>query len=203
MHIHFHVEKPEKTLTDAKVNSVCPMCKKIARIRIIVIQPYVTIFFIPMAPVFKEKVVRGICSNCDARFSQKYFTDALNQRYRELKKRPPLSMFTGTGILLILTAGIIAVIIMMKNMEAQAVLNAQQEDVYTIRLDADRFTLIKVSAVKNDSVYLVKNRFETNGSNGFDELYDKQYDTVVKVVPIAQIKEWYDSNFIVGVVPHD
>lgn len=203
MYIPIHAEKPEKTLVNVTVNSVCPLCSKSASIRIVCIQPYVRMFFIPMLPVFRDRLVRGICSVCDESFSEKKFTEALDRHYKEVKKSPPLWMFTGAALLVTLIAGIVTLIIMMKNMEAKAVLKPQQGDVYNIKLDDRRFTIIKVNAVKNDSVYLIRSMFETNDNSGFVELYDKEYDTLVKVVPKTQIKEWYDSNFIIGVVPHD
>jgi len=203
MHVHFHVDEREKILVNSEVNSVCPLCKTNAKIRIVAGQPYARMFGVPVGPILKKKFIYGKCGNCGKGFIKKQFTESLNHHYDELKKRTPWWMFTGMGIMVLLLAGLVFLIVYMKQQEAQDVLNPKQGDIYNVKLADKRFTLIKVNAVKNDSVYLIKCRFETDDFKGYSELYDKPYDTIVKVVPKTQIKEWYDSKFVIGVVSHD
>jgi hypothetical protein len=201
MHVHFHVDVKKLILVNEVVKSVCPYCKTYGDIRLYVAQPYVRIFFLPGRPLKKE--VSATCLTCDERFSPALFTENLRQRYEGLKKRAPWWMYSGISICLFLIVGVFYVIIDMKQQEAIDIQKPGVGDLYTLKLSEKEFTLLKVTAVKGDSVSLVQNQFVHDNGDVYNSLSEKPYFTDVHTVHKKQLIQWYDNRTIIGVYTAD
>lgn len=186
----------KKLIADAVVDSECPSCHCKGTVRMLIYQKSSTVFFIPYAPAGKEAV--AACSNCDATFIKKTFTPGLKQSFDKLTKRPPLWMYTGAALSVAFLVFVIWAIVHMEQEKERLVAHPEVGTVYDVKLEERRFTLIKVNAIKGDSVYLQYNEFEADDYMGFDQMRDKPYRPELQAVHKNQIKEWYDSGVIRG-----
>ncbi|MFP5438526.1 MAG: hypothetical protein ACLGH8_12110 [Bacteroidia bacterium] len=197
MLVHLHVDNNKLVLVNEVVKSVCPYCKTYGDIRLYVAQPYVRIFFLPAAPGKKE--ISATCLTCDERFSPALFTENLKQRYESVKKRAPWWMYSGISICVALLVACIFIIVIMKQQEAKGIQNPQVGDVYTMKVKDKDYSLIKVTKVTGDSVYLVQNQFVMENNNVYGALSEKPYFTDVHTIHKKQLKLWYDDDTIVDV----
>jgi len=180
--------------TDTIVESPCPKCHSTGTMRMVVYQKYATLFFIPFMPNGKEAAAN--CQNCNAVYDKLVFTDSLKQSYKKIKKLPSWWMYSALTLMVAFVAFGFYMVKVEQRESARLVLQPAAGHIYDVKLEDKVFTLLKVTAVKGDSVYLVQNQFMTDDYSGFSGLHEKPFRSDAHAVPKKQIKEWYDSGMI-------
>lgn len=194
MVISLLIQIKKRLVADTIVDAVCPKCNSVRTMRMVVYQKYATLFFIPFMPNGKEAAAN--CQNCDAVYDKKVFSEELKQSYKKIKKLPSWWMYGGLAFIFAFL-GFACYMVAEENKEnARLVLTPEAGHIYDVKLNDKVFTLLKVTSIKGDSVYLVENQFMAEDYSGFNGLHEKPFRSDAHAVPKKQIKEWYDSGMI-------
>lgn len=201
MVVRLLIQFKKRLVADTMVDAPCPKCHSAGTMRMVVYQKYATLFFIPYMPNGKEAAAN--CQYCDAVYDKKVFTDELKQRYKKIKKMPSWWMYSGLAFILAFLGFACYMGLQYEKEKARLVLIPEAGHIYDVKLEDKVFTLLKVTAVKGDSVYLVQNQFVADDYSGFNGLHEKPFSTDAHAVPKKQIKEWYDSGVIRNVTTNE
>jgi len=188
------VQINKRLVADSIINIHCPNCNTAGVVQMVIYQKYANVFFVPWMPAGKDVLAK--CNNCSAVFIKKQFNDGLKQSYKDIKKGAAWWMYSGLTFALLLIVFAVYMGIQGEKENEILVLAPEQGHVYDVKLEDKVFTLLKVTAVKGDSVYLVQNQYASDDYSGFNGMRDKPYSSDVHAVPKKQIKDWYDSGFI-------
>jgi hypothetical protein len=165
----------------------CPSCGKANCIQMNVFQRYVHLFWIPFLPAGKTGVSQ--CTNCRQVLQLKQMPPALKLSYDNLKTDTKTPLWNFIGIVLIGIA-LVGFSIQSKNKAervSKMVLAPKAGDIFEIKLKEDAYTLFKVSKVAGDTVYVADNKYQTNQESGLNDLKNKEYETVVHSITIAEL----------------
>lgn len=154
----------------------CPNCGAANSVDMYVFQKYAHIFWIPFFPVGKTGVSQ--CSHCRQMLKKKAMPPVLSAAYDNIKQhlKTPLWMFSGLALVVAL---VVTGLIADKNKDeknAKLILSPQRGDVFEIKTTANRYTLYKVDAVRDDSAFLLINNYETDKIAGLRDL-EQKFDT--------------------------
>jgi len=195
------IQLKKRLVADTILDAPCPKCHSTGTMRMVIYQKYATLFFIPFMPNGKEAVTS--CQNCHAVYDKAVFTESQKQSYKEIKKLPSWWMYSGLAIIAAILGLAINTGIEESRKTARLVLTPVTGHIYDVKLEDKVFTLLKVTAVKGDSVYLVENQFIADDYSGFSGLHEKPFRNDAHAVPKKQIKEWYDSGVIRNVTTYE
>jgi len=176
-------------------SQACKNCRSFD-LTIAVYRKYFHVFFLPIF-AYGEKSAKVWCSACGESFR----SDSLLREY-EKKARSPLYLYSGVLLVGLLIAGGIIAHIATKSQDAQFVRQPVAGDVYLIRHDASDgplYSFLKLKALTNDSVFLIRSRY---GYNRFVYKFnDEDYFMKEQTVNISrkQLQEMYDQDEIISV----
>lgn len=180
---------------DTDNHQVCNNCKSIG-VDVLVYREYYHIFFLPLAPS-GPKNVHMQCSHCR---ESKWYKDAA--KMYEQATRTPIYFYSG---LIIIAAFIILLVIAninTQNHKTSYVANPIVGDVYTItreKNDTTYYSFLRVSRVKEDSVWAYHNNLEYLGYvNQFDSIDYFQSDEEVGFTK-KELQKMYDKDAIYAV----
>jgi len=152
----------------------CPECGKMDSITVIPEFEYVHFFAIPTIPYKKRFLV--YCPDCQETFNPDSF--AFSHESKHLLKKP-LWLYSGLIIAVLVISGIIVGHkITQHNDYKHSVeyINAPREgDIYEVRSVDNEFTVMKVIAVDNDSIYCRYSSYMSDRESGIEDLYKEPY----------------------------
>lgn len=184
-----------RLIANSMTDALCPNCNSTGKFRMNVYQKYATFFYIPFMPAGKEVV--AVCESCGASYKKKDFTSSLKQSYTAIKKTAASWwMYSGLSVCVALMGFAVYMGVLSERENERMANNPAEGNIYDVKLEDKVFTLLKVTAVKGDSVYIVQNQFSADNYTGFDGMRDKPYSTYAHGVHKNQIKEWYDNGII-------
>ncbi len=162
-----------KQTAKSNVAAPCPNCSTNGSIEIRVLQKFAHIFWIPLFPVGKKAMSE--CSHCKQVLQYNEMRPALMGAFAALKEKTKTPLWTFTGL------GLIAVWLGIgwysseaaKRHAARLLLNPAKGDVLTVETSGSMYTLYKVSHVNGDSVFVYKNKYQTDTEFGIDRVKDK------------------------------
>ena len=195
------IQLKKRLVADTIVDAPCPKCHSTGTMRMVIYQKYATLFFVPFMPNGKEAAAN--CQNCNAVYDKTVFTESLKQSYKEIKKLPLWWMYSALTLMVAFVAFAFYMVKVEQRESARLVLQPAAGHIYDVKLEDKVFTLLKVTAVKGDSVYLVQNQFMTDDYSGFNGLHEKPFRSDAHAVPKKQIKDWYDSGVIRNVTTNE
>ena len=188
------IQFKKRLVADTVVEAPCPKCHNIGTMRMVIYQKYATLFFIPFMPNGKEAAAN--CQNCNAVYDKAVFTESLKQSYKKIKKLPSWWMYSGLAFIVAILGLAINTGIQESRTTARLVLKPEAGHIYDVKLEDKVFTLLKVTSVQGDRIYLVENQFIADDYSGFNGLHEKPFRNDAHAVPKKQIKEWYDNGMI-------
>ncbi len=144
----------------------CQHCQTNDSLEMYTFSRYAHIFWIPLFPYKKEAVTQ--CNHCRQILTKKEFSQELQDKYEEIKTntKTPYWQFAGTALIgLLIISGIYSGIQDDKRDHA-FLTNPKAGDIYEIKTDKGQYTLYKVADVKEDTVFVMLNQFETNNKSG-------------------------------------
>ncbi|MFZ4523159.1 MAG: zinc-ribbon domain-containing protein [Bacteroidales bacterium] len=194
-------KKGEK-LAQESLATTCPNCGEQNCIQIYVFQKYAHVFWIPFFPMKKTGVTH--CKQCSQILQLEDMPPTLTADYNVLraKTRTPLWMFTGLAIV---AALIIISAISNKYKDennAKLILAPQSGDVYEIKTKYNKYTLLKIESVFNDTVYVRWNRYETDKTTGIDKLKSDVFNAYTQEIygfSKAELKKMFDDRNILDI----
>jgi hypothetical protein len=162
-------------------------------------QKYAHIFWIPFFPTNKLGVSQ--CGHCRQVLKQEEFPSALTNEFRLIKAQTKTPVWTFSG----LAFAVVFIGMAMLNSKATAeknskfILSPQSGDVFEVKLKDDQYTLFKVDNVKNDTVFVRFNNYETNKWSGLYDLKKKEYAEDLFGYSKAELKEMFDKGDILNI----
>ncbi len=187
-------------IASEKINEKCSHCETENSINMVVFQKYLHIFWIPFVPSKKIGVTQ--CTHCKQVLKNKEFTNNLKNSFEKLKSnsKTPKWTFIGLVLLSFLIISAISGSIRDKKKKIEIIESPMNGDVYEISKD-NQFTLYKVNNVNGDTVFVLKNQYESN-YNGLKELKRKGDESYLKVqFPIlkSELMEKFKKGEIINV----
>lgn len=182
-----------------KTDIKCPRCgAEGLEMRIFV--EYAHMMWIPTLPIGKTAVT--YCTSCRETLKPEQMPRSLKVQYGNRKSlaRPLLWMYSGLGVIAILSVIIIAGIIRKQQRTARYMKDLQKGDILEIKRTANAYTLFKIAAIRSDSVFVMTNRYETNKESGLSEIKDKDpFTGEVLLFLKKDLNKMYKDGKIVGV----
>jgi len=186
--------------TDQLNNTTCPNCNKKGGIICSIYGRYIHIFWIPLFPIGKKGATQ--CSKCNRSISPREMTEDFKRDYKNFKSeaRRPIWHLLGIIIITIIVAFFTFLITTNTNREVEYIANPVVGDVYRCNTDVKKYTTLKVTDVKEDSIYFLKNNYSFSTRIGIEKIdLDSCYNAEVSVMSKAVLKKLYDLGTIYNV----
>lgn len=187
-------------LKSEKVSGVkCSYCEQQGTHTVSVFGRYAYLYWIPFFPMGKKGVSE--CDNCKRTLEPKEMNDQLKMAYQNVKShtKTPIKHWSGLGIILL----IIAFTVYSVNQHKKDVLvyleNPQVGDVYEYQ-PSDYYSLLKVTSVSNDSVFVSSNKYEVERKSGLRKINkDANFDGKPYGISKQELKDLYESEKILDI----
>ncbi len=152
-------------LKDGQLRNVtCPSCDTNSTMTYSIFGKYAHIYWIPTFPMGKENIIE--CDNCKQTFKVKELPEQIKNKFKLENQdvKTPFWNFTGLAIIACLIMSVIY-ISKQDGIDSLEYIKAPKSgDVYTIKGSEDDFiSTMKVIKVKQDSVVVVYNEYESDG----------------------------------------
>jgi len=164
-----------KQLTKQAVTEKCTHCGSQNTIDIYVFQQYAHVFWIPFFPI--RKIGISQCDHCQQALKQNEMPDGLRDSYNQVKAQTKIPIWTFSGIALIAVIVAIGIINGKKKDErnAQLILTPKAGDIFEIKTPDNNYSLVRVTSVNGDTVYIQQNEYQVDRTSGLDDLRKKDY----------------------------
>jgi hypothetical protein len=162
-----------KLLAAETYTGKCAHCGAMTSVQISLVQKYLHVFWLPFVPIGKTGVSK--CSNCKQVLKLKEMPIAYADVYDVLKQqvKTPPHMYSGVVVLGLIISAAIYEDIQNGKKNALLITAPQKGDVYEIKTDEDQYTLYKVDGIHGDTVFVLKNEYETTKESGLAGLKQK------------------------------
>jgi hypothetical protein len=177
-----------KLLAAETYTGKCANCGAMAAVHISLVQKYLHVFWLPFVPIGKTGVSK--CSNCKQVLTLKEMPIAYTDVYDVLKQqvKTPLYMYSGVVVLALIISAAIYEDVQNSKKNALLITAPQKGDVFEIKTDEEQYTLYKVDNVHGDTVFVLKNEYETTKESGLNDLKEKG-DTAYSRETIELLKQ--------------
>jgi preprotein translocase subunit YajC len=180
--------KSKVTRTEC-ITEPCPNCNKQNSVQISIWQKWAHIFWIPVLPM--GKTGSSECTHCQQVLSLKKMPAILKMSYENVKLQTntPVWTFSGIGVIIIL----VIVVNISEKQTAKKVTgmipSLQKGDILQLKIKDNAYTLAKVNRVKDDTIFISLNKFQTDHSTSLHNLKDKTYETQEEALSVGDLKE--------------
>jgi hypothetical protein len=151
----------------------CPSCRATNSVQVSVYQRYAHVFWIPFFPIGKTGI--SVCNSCRQVLKKDQMPAALRMSYDNLKSQTKIPVWNFTGLFLI--AAIIIAVTVSQKQTAEKVTkllsSPKINDIFSVKMKDDEYTLLKVKKVEGDTVYFFPNKLETNQESDLSNLFLK------------------------------
>lgn len=189
--------KAKIILTEA-TTELCPSCNT-HNVYMNVLQKWAHIFWIPTSPIGKTGVSQ--CTHCQQVLNLKQMPPALKFSYDNIKSqsKTPLWTFSGAAVIAIIFAA--AAVHGTQNAEriTKMIPALQPNDVLELKIDANAFSLAKVTRVNRDTVFFLNNKYQTDRESGLNDLKTKDYDSEERFFTVADLKEMNKKDKVIDI----
>ncbi len=182
-----------------KIEETCPTCNTKDSLQATVRQTFFHVFWAPCFPVEKSGYIQ--CTNCKTAVASDRLIPHFKTLFLEVqaKARTPFWAFLGPMLFLLLI-GLIIIESEVKSIYTEKYVNApQKRDIYEIRTEDYNYTLYFVKDVSTDSVFVLKNQYQTDMESGLTDMRYQKYDETVYSISKKDIKAMYDKGELIDV----
>lgn len=180
---------------------VCPNCGSKGTIQLSVYRRHAHVFWIPFFPIGKKGISQ--CQHCKHVMEVKEMPEDVRRAYNELKSesRGPIWQFTGLFLLALLFPLGAWFSSQEKKTERSYIQSPQVGDVYEYKIESNRYSTFKVMELKQDSLVVVHNEYETDKASGTNDINkEENYDKGEWYsIPKSSIREMYEKGEIFDV----
>jgi hypothetical protein len=148
--------------SEQSVTATCPSCKTQGSVVISVYRKHAHIFWIPLFPI--GKVGLSQCQHCKSVLKTKEMPDSIKSEYNVLKEQTkgPLWQFIGLGLIAFLIIWGSFANSNDKKQELEYISSPKAGDIYEYKIEAGKYSTIKVVDASKDSVFVIYNDYELN-----------------------------------------
>lgn len=149
-------------LKTLKISEPCRACKATNSVELIVYQRFAHIFWIPIFPT--RKVFTSQCFRCKDSLLEEGVKSSYPQTYRDAKKRLWVPVWSFSGIILVGSIVLlISILSYIRDIKEQFMIQSPESgDIYKYRSKDGAYSLLKVSEVRGDTIYIFSNSYSTN-----------------------------------------
>jgi hypothetical protein len=162
-------------LKTLRIPVLCRNCKTSDCVELIAYQRFAHIFWIPIFPT--RKIFTSQCSHCKDALIEDEVKASYPQAYQETRKKlfVPFWSFTGIAVVagFILFISIVSYIRTVKNQFM--IQSPESGDIYRYITKDGAYSLLKVSEVRGDTVYVFTNNYATKSIRSLSKLRDDSY----------------------------
>lgn len=153
-----------KELRGELLQGLCPKCADQGTMQLLVVQPYVHLFWLPLFPLPKRG--RWKCMHCGHEVKQGQMPEHAREILPLLKQeaRTPWWTFTGSVLLAVPLVFFVQAIADHGKEQDSLLQEPNVGDVWTIKLGHKHYTLYRVEEVRTDSVFVRKSAHEVEGA---------------------------------------
>ncbi|MCB0841264.1 MAG: zinc-ribbon domain-containing protein [Bacteroidetes bacterium] len=178
---------------------ICPHCGHNGSLETATYTQYAHIYWIPLFSLGKRS--KTTCANCQAEISKGNRTLDVENVITSMKSDTKIPFWHFTGLAII--AGLIAFGSYESSQNDKNnqiyITDPQIGDVYEIKVEGN-YSLMKVLNVRDDSVEVIFNDYETNKRSKLDEIdVASRYTTATSVFSRERIQELFEEKFILDV----
>ena len=192
----FYGTKGSQIHSERKGGIKCDSCNEITTHNIHVYGRYGYLYWIPIFPMSKKGVSE--CSHCKAILEFKEMNKKLQRAYVEVKRnsKTPIWYWSGLGIIL----GIMAYGFYSSTQHDKDIVNYIKEPIAGdviefVNTENGYFSTLKVSAVTNDSIFVIQNDYETDKKGSVLDLdTSKNYTTKPFSIGRDQVQQYFDEK---------
>lgn len=191
-----------KKLAGSQIIDKCSHCGTANVMEMHIFQKYAHLFWIPFFPMRKMGISQ--CNHCKQVLTDKQMPPDLHTTFQTLKAqtKTPVWTFSGIALIAVLVTTVVIANKQRDEKNARLILAPQINDIYEIKLGYKQYTLYQVAAVKNDSVFVKINQYETNKSTGLRELKSKGesvYSEDYLPLSKAELKDMLEKGEIIDI----
>jgi hypothetical protein len=178
---------------------VCVHCGESNCIEMSVKQGFVHIFFIPIAPA--DKIVVSECTNCQEVLIHNRVVGPYRQSYERLitQVKTPLWTYAGTAIMAVSVLGGIGFQFFKAEKSKAMISNPRAGDIYEIKEGVAAYTLYKVAAVTDDSLYFLINDSVVPLQSKLPLLKQRSFSRIPVSISIQDLQGMAKTDQILGV----
>lgn len=149
-----------KELIGEFLPGTCPKCGNEGTMQLLVVQPYVHLFWLPLFPIPKRGQWK--CMHCEHIMKQGVMPEHVRGILPLMKEKARTPWWTFTGSIILVVPLYLFMQAMREHGREQDALLAQPQvgDVWTIKLGHKHYTLQRVEGVRDDSVFVRANELE-------------------------------------------
>jgi hypothetical protein len=188
-------------LKTVRVSGECVHCKNTGTVELITDQRYAHVMWIPIFPL--GKVFSAECYRCRKVYSVEEIIRFYPESYHEVRRKLgiPLWSFAGPLIIIAFISFILIAGYFRKTQEEEIIHSPQAGDIYKYKQNG-LYSLLKVSRIAGDTVYVHHNNYGTEGIVSMRRMIERsQFDFDKESKPILQrdLLEMFDKGEIVDV----
>lgn len=152
---------------------ICPLCGNMHSVSILYQHEYAHVYGIPLFPTKKD--IRGYCSACEEGINY----DSIKNETTKQSVRFPISSFIGLILIILAITTLASYIYIDKNqakeLSLQCINNPAIGDIYEVKFSEKEYGLMRVSAIKGDSIMIQTGEYVTDRRTGLKELKTGEY----------------------------
>jgi hypothetical protein len=171
-------------LKTLKVQGHCKNCKRTDSVELIIYQKFAHIFFVPIFPI--KKIYAAQCFQCKNLFTESEVKEWFALTYTNARRRvhSPLWSFTGLAAVFILVL-LISILNYFRSIKNQYMIQMPKSgDIYRYKTEYGEFTLLRVSEVIGDTVYIFTNNYSTTTGTTIRRMIDQtEFDFKKEAIP--------------------
>ncbi len=194
--------KKAKTIATEFVPAIsCAKCGNSNTTYVSVVGRYFHVYWIPFFPT--GKLVLGVCENCKHTTEEKDMPSQMKGQAVDLKNRTkqPFWFFSGLGLVVVIVTAVSIIGSKDDDADRKSIEMPTAGDKYHIKTEDLDYTIMKVSKVVGDTVFVIPNIYSTNKISGLYKIdkeknYNEEFETGIHK---DRIKEMYAEKTIIEV----
>ncbi|MFT6716474.1 MAG: hypothetical protein ACJA0Q_001115 [Saprospiraceae bacterium] len=189
--------KPVLLKSELAKSCKCPSCEEVDTTYINIYSRHFHIFWIPISPFGKMSV--SYCSNCEVEFKKKDMPQSIRSAFEiiNIDAKPPIWQFSGLAII----GGFVLWAAYETELDSKEDLlflqNPEVGDIYEYEEDNGNYSIMKVSEIQQDTIWIRFNNYEVSATSATYELND---DSCFSYLSIPFTKNRLDSMFQEGTI---
>lgn len=178
--------------------AVCPHCGQQGHVAGAVFSRHAHIMFIPLFPIYKRMEIW--CQDCGGQSQVGNYPTEIQTQMREFKRRqkPKIWQFLGLILIVVFIGSAIISGQREKANTGKYVENPALNDVYCLRYDDNKYSLVMIAGMEGDSIFFYNNEYHTSKMSNVKKLHRPDFyeQGIVYGYSRDEVRELYEDKTI-------